>query len=230
METSIDCPPVKVVLKRLSNHQIGKFTQSKDINLQEESETAFKFDEKSTQTGIEGFPQESEIPNVADFVEDLKEYLHYCCDKCDYKVKKSKIFRVHMDENHNDVKDQSDSEEGSVAPDDFVDHDEFLETVEETKLEPNVAQFEIPLFPDEPEIDITATETKRTICCIKCGDAFETMETFIDHMNKHVGGTLFDVFPCNDYLIKNCLFSSWNIGIVIQTTLHDLLPFCFFRI
>ena len=37
-------------------------------------------------------------PNDDEFDLNLKQYIHYCCDKCEYKSRENVVFKMHLDE------------------------------------------------------------------------------------------------------------------------------------
>ena len=48
--------------------------------------------------------QTVKIIDVKDEMRDLQQYIYYCCDQCEFKSKEGMMFKLHLDENHNDIK------------------------------------------------------------------------------------------------------------------------------
>ena len=112
-------PPVKVILKRLTNQEITKHTcpqleSLKTIKIVRLNASLPNASNKENQPPTKPSKPKQIVKKVKhqsvqtvkeDFVDyrDIKRFIFYCCDQCDFKAKEGSEFKSHLATNHEEV-------------------------------------------------------------------------------------------------------------------------------
>ena len=133
-------------------------------------------------------------PNHDELDLNLKQYIHYCCDKCEYKSRESVVFKLHLDENHNLALNEATSND-AIAEDveDVHEGDKVHEGKKEFKSED--LNFKCgtcgKCFPDYKSLVLhisTVHEGKKQHQCHICEKYFSRPESLQIHIKvKHEG-------------------------------------------
>lgn len=129
----------------------------------------------------------------------LQKFIFYCCEKCEYKSREGTEFKTHLDDNHNEVKDEDDHDDIAQEdiPDDISEKDEEPKDIGEF-----FAKFEVPEC------------NAKSISCLKCDLIMDSLNELFDHLNmNHISNeSELDFFECKEFFESSCEFTCMNIA------------------
>lgn len=180
--------PVCIKLLPLKTSEINKYNGSSGLTTKLKPNQA----KKSTQTvGLK--VQDQSVQTAFEVVKALQDYIHYCCDQCDYKSKEGTDFQTHLDDSHEVKEDPSE---------DYLDdsHYDGFDQVYETVDEP---------IDSENKVEASSSE----FSCLKCELSFDTDPKLIEHIkSNHELNDIWVVYDCKEYIHASCNFSCNDIA------------------